>query len=614
MQINEGGNIFKNPDGQPETKRIDRQDVKPTVAWLEKITDLPLVDNMLGSTGQKATSGDLDLAVDSNSVSKEDLYNKLTNFVKSQGQDPAAWVKKSGISVHFKTPILGNAKNGFVQTDFMFMAKPEFSKFVLRQAPDSNYKGASRNVLINSIAKSLGYKLNQNLGIMDRATNELISDDPDQIAKMLLNKSADRSDLDSVEHIMSALKNDPNRDKKIADFLEHMNREGTPYQEPVSESDSNIMARLRDRIVNQGMQVIVEGARIEHPEDLVFSQGSRGIQQALNGIVSAAKNPQTNTIKWDGKPAVIFGRNESGQFVLTDKSGFTAKGYQGLATSPEEIADMMNRRGGERGELIAVYRRLFPLLKAAVPDEYRGYIQADLLFSRQPEQKGNAWIFQPNTVTYQVPTDSKLGQRIADSQVGIAIHTQLSAPGADPKPIQAANLNPVRGLLILDPVLRDTRNINLDPKLIADVKKIISQYGPAIDQLFSPAALRERKISDMPKLIQQYINNRVRSGSYNNLIGGFGPWVKTKAPTKAPRIFEWATENKSAVAALFQAFLDISALKNSLVQQLDSQSQNVHASINGEPGHEGYVGNNLKFVDRMRFSSANFALNNPELK
>jgi hypothetical protein len=105
----------------------------------------------------------------------------------------------------------------------------------------------------------------------------------------------------------------------------------------------------------------------------------------------------------------------------------------------------------------------------------------------------------------------------------------------------------------------------------------------------------------------------VRSGNYDNLLAGFGPWLQQREPAKAPRIFQWATENKSAVAAVFQAFLEVSALKNDVVRQLDAQAQDVQASVNNEPGHEGYVGNGMKYVDRMRFSAANFAQNNPEL-
>ena len=56
--LKEGGNVFKDSDGASATQRINQTDVKSTVAWLEQLTGLPLMDNMLGSTGQKPTSGD----------------------------------------------------------------------------------------------------------------------------------------------------------------------------------------------------------------------------------------------------------------------------------------------------------------------------------------------------------------------------------------------------------------------------------------------------------------------------------------------------------------------------------------------------------------------------
>jgi hypothetical protein len=248
-----------------------------------------------------------------------------------------------------------------------------------------------------------------------------------------------------------------------------------------------------------------------------------------------------------------------------------------------------------------------------VPQDFRGYIQGDLLYSETPELVGNDYVFTPNTVKYTVPADTELGKKIAQSQAAVAIHTALAAPGATPTPIRAAALADSPGLLILDPSLKEPRKIQLNDKSVKDANSLLTKYGSAMDRLFNPAELRARKISDFPALIKTYINSRVRSGSYDNLIGGFGEWVKQKAPAKAPRIFEWATENKQAVAALFQAFLEISNLKNQVVRQLDAQAHDVKASINNEPGHEGYVGNGMKFVDRMRFSAANFAKNNPEL-
>jgi hypothetical protein len=628
MQINEGGNVFKDSAGIPLTQRIVQADVMPTVQWLENLTGLDLTaekdsrdgqpTKWLGSTGRKADSGDLDLSVDAGEMSKDQLTTVLTNWARQQGVDPARYVKKSGSAVHFFTAIGGNPDNGFVQTDFMFSNKPKWTQFVLSNDPRSQYKGALRNIMLNSMAKAMGYKLNQNDGIMDRTTNELITDDPAKVAQMLLSPNATVSDLYSVESILKALEADPKKEAKIADFRAHLEREGKtldesadPYQE---YTEVSVMARLRDRIVNLGMQVIVEGVRIEHPEDMIFDQRpSAGLKQALNGIVAAAERPQETTVKWDGKPAIIFGRKPSGEFVLTDKSGFLAKGYDGLATSPEHIAKIMAQRGGERGELIAVYQRLFPLLRRAVPQDFRGYIQGDLLYSSTPQRIGNQWVFQPNTVKYSVPVDSDLGKKIADSTAAVAIHTSLSAPGAPAEPIRAAALADSPGLLILDPSLKDPRQIKLDAKTVADANRLLTQYGAAMDRLFDPAELRARKISNFPALIKTYINTRVRSGSYDNLVSGFGSWIQQREPAKAPRIFEWATENKAAVAALFQAFIEVSGLKNQLVRQLDAQAQAVQASINDEPGHEGYVGQGMKFVDRMRFSSANFAKNNPEL-
>ena len=47
------------------------------------------------STGQKPTSGDLDLAVDPKTISKDDLVAKLTKWAESHGFDPKEWIRKS---------------------------------------------------------------------------------------------------------------------------------------------------------------------------------------------------------------------------------------------------------------------------------------------------------------------------------------------------------------------------------------------------------------------------------------------------------------------------------------------------------------------------------------
>lgn len=244
-ELTEGGNVFKNLDKSPLTQRIQKQDVMPTVKWLEKIVGVDLTKEKdgwgypvkwLGSTGRKADSGDLDLAVNLSEISKDELSKKLYDWCLKNGV-PAneilnrkgfsgGWIERTGISVHFKAPIAGNPSNGFVQTDFMFLENPKWSSWYMSNDPNSNFKGMIKNILINSIAKGSGYKVNQNSGLHNRATGELVTDDPEKTAKLILNSKANASNLSSVESILTALKNDPNREAKLKDFREYMARDG----------------------------------------------------------------------------------------------------------------------------------------------------------------------------------------------------------------------------------------------------------------------------------------------------------------------------------------------------------------------------------------------------
>lgn len=222
--ITEGGNIFKDENGEIQTRSITKSDIEPTIRWLEKISNLPLVDNTLGSVGKKEHSGDLDIAVDENVISKDELVSHLIKWAKDQklpddqiiNKRPfkGGWLDKSGISVHFKTPIRGDASNGYAQTDFMFTDDIAWMKFSMFSAgDDSRYSGADRNLLMSSIAKSLpgDFKYSWQKGLIARSTGETISKDPDQIAAVLLGKGYKQGDLESVETIMGALSKDKTR-------------------------------------------------------------------------------------------------------------------------------------------------------------------------------------------------------------------------------------------------------------------------------------------------------------------------------------------------------------------------------------------------------------------
>ena len=637
MNILEGGNVFKNGKGQALTQRINQADVKPTLAWLEEmLPGLDLQNNTLGSTGIKDTSGDLDIAVDANVVTKEQLETRLKQWAASHGFRPEDYVRKSGTAVHFFTPIIGNPANGYVQTDFMFMRDVPWSKFVLGAMPaDSKYKGRERNVLMNSIAKSMGYKLNQVSGIADRATDKLITNDPDRVAKLLLNRTATRQDLASVETILQAISTDPQRDAKLADFRQHMEREGLPFMEsadlpPVTGyTEVNFLARLRDRIVNQGMQKLVEaevqGGRakgIEHLEDYVFRNGSEGIKKALDIVKhTAADTGKTTTVKWDGKPALVFGRDANGTFILTDVSGFGAKGYNGLFTSPKKVTQHLAARDAEAAalgkpatrvqDLAPIYNKLWGMLDAAVPKNYRGFVQGDLLYMDTPPLEAGNYVFTPNTIEYKIPANSDVGQRIGASEVGIAMHTRYAEPGAPKEPIGNVEFKRVPGLLLLEPVYAK-ENVRPNKQLVQQLKTVYSTQGAAIDQLFDPAELRALQITDLPKLCIDYINSRVGTG-FDNLLAQFGPWLEQRVtPKKFRNIVEYLQSprsNLSGMAAAFTAWGLLHDIKMDILQQLDLQ----------HPGQEGWVmatgAGMAKAVNRLAggFTAANRQINNPEL-
>jgi len=594
MKLLEGGNVFKDAQGQPLTRRINQADVPATIRWLESVLGMQFPeDRWLGSTGRAATSGDLDLAVDLADASKEQIAQRLTQFVQQQGQDPRDWVRKSG-EVHFKTPIKGDARNGFVQTDFMFFNNVDWGTFFYAGGTDSAYKGMVRNVLMSSLAKHLGLKVGAN-GMFSRTTNQLVRNglNPDYVAQVLLGAGRDRNDLKNVETIYQNLATDPERDAKLADFREYLRREG--LQEPaagVQESDVNFLARLRDRIVNQGMVPILEaeaagvGGRakgIEHLEDLVFRRGTQGIQDALTIVQQAIEQPSTVTAKWDGKPAVIFGRKPStGEFVLTDGSGFEAKGYDGLATSPQMMADIQSRRSGDRTELIDVYRRLFPVLEAALPPNFRGYVKGDLLYmSRPPVVSGN-FVFRPNTIEYRIPATSGLGQRIANSEIGIAVHSMYSDVGEPRQPLSRVSFTPVPGLMLERPAT--PRQLAADPAIVKQLKQLVRADGGAINTLFNPAELRAHKITDLARLCVDFINTKVGAPlNPQTLLPEFGDWLQTRVtPQKFRNIVEYLqspSSNTPALAAAFTAFILLHDLKMHLLRQADAQ----------HPGQEGWV-------------------------
>jgi hypothetical protein len=463
--------------------------------------------------------------------------------------------------------------------------------------------------------------------------------DPDYVATVLLGRGATRDNLKNVESIYAALSNDPDRDAKTADFREYLAKEGMREPEmTVRESDANFLARLRDRIVNQGMRPLIETKRsyqlyetepvavggkakgIEHLEDYVFRSGSAGVDRALEIADSFYSDPKTGSVKWDGKPAVVFGRSpETGKFVLTDDAGFTANR---LFTSTREVATDMARRDanaaakGNKADriqtLLPTYETIWPYLEAATPENFRGYVKGDLLYTATPQVEAGNLVFQPNTVAYRIPVASDLGQQIANSEIGVAVHTMYEDVDAAKQPLSRVKFNPVPGLLLIEPIYAQAVPKNND--IAKKIKTLLRQNRSAIDTLFNPAELRAMKITDLAKLAIDYINKRVDprhaayTGDFRDLVPGFMGWLQqTQTPQKVSNIAQYLrspTSNEQGLAAAFLLFELLHDLKLDLLGKLDAQV----------PGNEGWVfatpAGYGKAVNRFDFTARNKARNN----
>ena len=112
-------------------------------------------------------------------------------------------------------------------------------------------------MLLSSIGKAMGFKVSAK-GVTSRTTDNVITMDPDRAAEMLLGRGNTRKNLQNVESIYQALANNPDKETLVADFRKYLERDGLQDpQSAVAENDVGFLARLRDRIVNQGYVALV---------------------------------------------------------------------------------------------------------------------------------------------------------------------------------------------------------------------------------------------------------------------------------------------------------------------------------------------------------------------
>lgn len=377
------------------------------------------------------------------------------------------------------------------------------------------------------------------------------------------------------------------------------------------------LASLRNKLETIDVLPLNEDkGHLDHPEDLVFLGDITGANRAVDAIAKTVTNPKTVTIKWDGYPALIFGRDTNGKFSIMDKHMFNKKDGTGRQVySPEEFRKYDLARGVDRSDLHRLIAEIWSGLEKA-SNGTKGYYWGDLLFSKPLADSNGLYTFKanPNGITYTVDITSDTGKLMKGKTAGIAVHQYIApeAPNTDsamPLDGTIGQLKNNSDVAIIPSKMPITPSLKLDQKLLTKTKQDILKYGQAVDQLMNSAPQARNTFN---QLFTVYINKRIVGGNLNDLLSGFMEFVASRPMTDKmkAKIDEHLQANTEGLIGAFTIWMDIYNLKMNVVEQLNkaAEASPVKGYLqDGTQTQEGFVSNGLKFVDRMGFSRQNLA-------
>jgi hypothetical protein len=390
-----------------------------------------------------------------------------------------------------------------------------------------------------------------------------------------------------------------------------------------------------------------EGANLhlEHIEDEVLNRGVAGTRDAINFLQSLrdmlAGNSSSKvnvTTKWDGAPAVFCGINpDNGKFFVGTKGVFNANPK--LNYTDDDI-DTNHPSGGLNAKLKVALRYLPKL-------GIKGVLQGDMMFSKgdinTQSIDGEEYItFQPNTIVYAVPSDSKLARAMTSAQLGIVFHTSYTGKTfSDMKASFNIDINHLTSTK--DVWFRDAYFVDASGTVTfteQETKVLTSHLSLAGATFQSINALTLNRIASSEVVltyIKTFNNTKVREGKEirdttahtNDLIR----WVEAKLnkdisdakkeETKQKRIKE-KTEimrffrgSARDLKNIFDLMNHLVASKNMIVSKLQQMKQVTNTFLRTDDGFkvtnpEGFVavdklkGNAVKLIDRLEFAHANF--------
>ena len=389
-----------------------------------------------------------------------------------------------------------------------------------------------------------------------------------------------------------------------------------------------------------------KNTHLEHLEDDIINRGSEGGVNAINflksvrNMLAGSSSGRVNmSVKWDGAPAIICGTNpENGKFFVGTKSVFNKTPK--INYTPADISK--NHSGPVANKLLACLRDLKRL-------GIKGVYQGDLLFTKGDLKPavidGEKMItFTPNTITYAVPMNSKLGRRLTRARLGIVFHTYYQG-----KNMQSltAGFGTIRGssgstaVYLASAGYTDTSGSSTFTSgelarfdsLIRMAQGSLSKAAPLLNVMKSNDSLSVgfrlksffnyyiknskgnsmAKVKTLQDMFREYYEQILRAEiSARKTDKG-----KARYKEALKTGLNFIDRNRSALYFAIASHVSLGNAKNFLIQKL-SQIQNIGHFIRTPNGYkvtnpEGFVAVDkkagaVKLVDRLEFSRANFTI------
>jgi hypothetical protein len=384
---------------------------------------------------------------------------------------------------------------------------------------------------------------------------------------------------------------------------------------------------------------------LEHLEDNVLNRGVAGARESINFLQSLrdmlAGNSQSKlnvTTKWDGAPAIFAGINpENGKFFVGTKGVF-AKNAK-LNYTNEDIDK--NHPGAGLNDKLKIALAFLPKLGI------KGVLQGDMMFTKSDLKTetidGQKYItFQPNTIVYAVPSDTKLADSIQKAQLGVVFHTSYSGQKLEDMKasfnIDIGHLAKTKDVWFRDASFVDASGTatftESETKIITTLLSIAGRTFQSISSLTLNRIAASEVIREQ---IKTFNNTKVRAGekitNTTTHVAQLTKWVeerlnaeilkaklpqtKQKKQTEKNEVMRFYRSNAIQLKLIFDLMNLIVDAKIMVVKKLQEIKQVTGTFLRTDDGFkvtnpEGFVavdklsGGALKLIDRLEFSQENF--------